>query len=193
MTPAECDVSINAEALRQGYDEVRRDGVTFRRGCGAACPWGQRAKDAVVAMMPTFGWAIWVAFKRCIYISGLYHMCFAVLQLSLPFLIGELLGYISSGQGGLGRGFGLVVALGVASTASSYCIISTFYEMRRGALQIKAATMMNVYRHSLSLTTASRYRRALTALNPRPRVSPECAAVLCSSAGRSALSDRPQT
>lgn len=155
-TPADCDVDLNAESLRQAYKIAHDCSGVDSPGGGLQWPWGQRVQSSFKDKLPAFGWSILIAFRRCIYVSGIYHVCFAALQLTLPYLIGELLAYIATGEGGPGRGFSLVAALGATSAASSYCIIGTFYEMRRGALQVKAATMMNVYRQSLQLTTASR-------------------------------------
>lgn len=160
--PVEVGVKINSDELEEAYNGVTcHDGYWFQTHSGpparitSGCkPW---LISNLVKSMPLFGWAIWFAFKRDILISGLYQAIFAILQLTLPFLIGELLEYISTGNGGLGYGFGIVIALGVVSCMSSYCIISTFYCMRRGSLKIKASTMMNVYRQSLHLTTASRF------------------------------------
>lgn len=163
-TPPDVDVESSSAKLRMAYNHVTTHMMMFKpdghvdAAKGVRQSVGHRVKAVIVRAMPPFGWAIWVAFNDVIFTSGFYHLCFAVLQLTLPFMIGELLSYISTGDGGVGYGFGLVIALGLVSCASSYCIISTFYQMRRGALQMKAATMMNVYRQALQLTTASRYR-----------------------------------
>lgn len=157
-TPSDCEVKRNADALKYEFEQLKNCEVQDE-GSATCSGLQSKIRSSVRSMMPPFGWSILFAFKQCIITSGFYHVCFAILQLTLPFLIGELLEYISTGKGGMEQGFGLVVALAVASTASSYCIITTFYHMRRGALQIKAATMMNVYQHALQLTKQSRYPR----------------------------------
>jgi hypothetical protein len=171
--PGDADVKTNASLLKAAYAQVRRQGVSLWPrwaggelvSRGTAAGWRGRAESSVVKSIPPFGWAVLVAFRGEIFISGMFHACFAVLQLTLPYLIGELLGYIATGSGGVGHGVGLVCALGLTSGMSSYGVVTAFYHTRRGSLRVRAATMMCVYEQALRLSTASRWGSGLSVLS----------------------------
>jgi hypothetical protein len=106
--------------------------------------------------IPPFGRAIFFAYRREILIGALYQFCFAALQLTLPFIIGNVIAYLNKGGGHISYGISMVFALGVISTLSSYAIILTFYNMRRTGVCIKAGMMMATYQHALRLSVAAR-------------------------------------
>jgi hypothetical protein len=106
--------------------------------------------------IPPFGRAILLAYRHDILVGALYQFCFAALQLTLPFIIGNVIAYLNGGSGDISYGVGMVFALGIVSAFSSYAIILTFYNMRRSGVCIKAGVMMATYQHALRLSVAAR-------------------------------------
>jgi hypothetical protein len=109
--------------------------------------------------IPPFGRAILRAYYGDVAMSGLYQLCFAAMQLTIPFLIGNVIAYLNerNSSSSIERGIGMVFALGIVSTVSSYAILLTFYSTRRTGVCIKAGVMMATYQHALHLSVAARH------------------------------------
>lgn len=94
-------------------------------------------------------------FKEFIY-SGLLQLVFMLFQLGQPFLIIEIVKYVSTGNGGIRLGIGLALALGCVSLCSSLSLATSLYLNRILGIEVKAGLMTAVYKQSLNLTSESR-------------------------------------
>jgi hypothetical protein len=100
--------------------------------------------------------AMFHVFRRDILRSGFFQLCFMILQLTQPFLIGKLLDEISSPKSDLKAGLLAALPLGCIAFLSSACLITAFYHLRRTGLCIRGSMMMNVYSHALLITSTAR-------------------------------------
>lgn len=146
----------------QDLREVPRDMQVARNTRLVSSHWRNECNIAQQeSREPQYSRALFGAFRPQIALSGTYQLCFLILQLIQPFIIGKLLEYVATGDGGIGYGIGLVFALGVVSFFSSLCIVACLYFMRRLGMAVRTSVMMSVYEHSLQLTTASRLRTTI--------------------------------
>jgi uncharacterized membrane protein len=81
---------------------------------------------------------------------------FIMFQVGQPFLVGQLVAYVRTGDGGIGRGIGLAIALGAISICSSIAVTIIFYVTRVIGMEVKAAMMMAVYEKTLLLTSSAK-------------------------------------
>lgn len=80
-------------------------------------------------------------------------MCF---QLAQPFLVGEIVNFIATGNGGISYGVGLAFGLLAVSMASSISLSASLYMSRLLGIAVKSGVTMLVYDHALHLTAAAR-------------------------------------
>lgn len=95
-------------------------------------------------------------FQKEFYISGILQLFFVMFQLGQPFLVGQLVKYVRTGNGGVDFGIGMAIALGAISICSSITITIVFYIMRIVGMEVKAALMMAVYEKTLTITSAAK-------------------------------------
>ncbi|RYH19548.1 ATP-binding cassette domain-containing protein [archaeon] len=105
--------------------------------------------------------ALFKAFGTRFTMAGLYQFAFFLLQFAQPFLVGALVGYVRTGEGGLGRGIGLAIGFAAISSVSSIFLSRTFDSLRRLGVAIRSGVMMAVYEQALKLTTASRLQNTV--------------------------------
>lgn len=105
---------------------------------------------------PSFSRAIFLAYGDRFLKAGIFQFSFMVFQLVQPFLVGELVAFISSSSGKLSYGIGLALAFAAVSLCSSLSLAFTWTELRRLAVTIRSVVMMAVYEQALQLTTAAR-------------------------------------
>eukprot|EP01031_Cornospumella_fuschlensis_P040437 gene40437-49283_t len=105
--------------------------------------------------------ALFRSFGSRFILAGVYQFCFFLLQFAQPFLVGALVGYVRTGEGGLRRGIGLAVGFAVISSVSSIFLSRTFDSLRRLGVAIRSGVMMAVYEQALKLTTASRLQNTV--------------------------------
>ena len=100
------------------------------------------------------------AILRCFWpsflISGAMQLVFVAFQLGQPFMIGQLVQHVRTGDGGVGVGIGLALGLGAISICSSISISVVFYITRIIGVEAKAAMMMAVYEKTLSITSSAK-------------------------------------
>ncbi len=105
--------------------------------------------------------ALYNGFGRDFLLAGSYQFCFLCAQLAQPFLVGELVAYISTGEGGIRRGVGFALGLAAVSLVSSLALSTTFYSLRRLGVAVRSGVMMSVYEQALKLTAASRLQNTV--------------------------------
>lgn len=110
------------------------------------------------ARPPSIKWALWRAYSSQIREAGVYQALFMLSQLGQPYLVGLLVQYISTGEGGIGYGIGLALALAAVSLCSSYTLASSLFLNRRLGVVVRTGVMAMVYSQSLALTSASRQK-----------------------------------
>lgn len=88
--------------------------------------------------------------------SGILQVLFLCFQLAQPFVIIEIVKYVSTGQGGIGYGIGLACILGLISLCSSLTLTTVLYMNRLLGISVKAGIMTVIYEQALHLTSASR-------------------------------------
>lgn len=84
------------------------------------------------------------------------QLLFVLFQIGQPFLVGQLVKYVRTGEGGIGFGVAMAITLGVISTCSSIAITIVFYITRIIGIEVKAAMMMAVYEKTLCITSAAK-------------------------------------
>lgn len=107
---------------------------------------------------PSLIYTLWRGFKSDILISGSYQLSFALTQLSQPYLVGELVTYVATGNGGIKYGISLAIGLILISLTSSLALTATLYNNRRLGVAVRSAIMMAVYEQALKLTASSRLK-----------------------------------
>ncbi len=105
--------------------------------------------------------AFWKGFGNRLLRAGIFQFAFMLFQLAQPFLVGELVGYIQSGEGGIRRGLGLTFGFAGISLCSSICIAVALDSLRRLGVAIRCASMMAVYEQALKLTTSARMQNSV--------------------------------
>lgn len=105
---------------------------------------------------PSFIRAIFVAYGDRIIKAGMFQFLFMVLQLVQPFLVGELVAFISGDSGTITDGIGLALGFAAVSLCSSLSLAYTWTELRRLGVAVRSVVMMAVYEQALQLTTAAR-------------------------------------
>jgi ABC-type multidrug transport system fused ATPase/permease subunit len=94
-------------------------------------------------------------------IAGVYQFGLMLFQTALPYLVGELVHYIATGEGGIQSGIGLAFGLAAVSLTSSYCYTQNTFDLRRIGTAIRSGIMMAVYSHALKLTAAARMENTI--------------------------------
>jgi ATP-binding cassette subfamily C (CFTR/MRP) protein 1 len=100
--------------------------------------------------------AILRCFRADFLLSGAMQLLFVAFQIGQPFLVGQLVRHVRTGNGGMSFGVGLAIALGVISVGSSISVTIVFYITRIIGMEVKAAMMMAVYEKALCLTSAAK-------------------------------------
>ena len=133
---------------------------------------GEKTQALAEDREPYLGFAIWKAFERFFYISLFLHFIFAVIQLSQPYVIGEIVDYIVTGKQGLSYGIGMAILLAVLSVASSLSLTSFLFMLRRLGIAVRSGLMHACYEHTLRLSALS--RQSLTVGKTTSLVSIDC-------------------
>jgi hypothetical protein len=105
--------------------------------------------------------ALFHVFRADVIRSGFFQFCFMVLQLTQPFLIGNLLDEISSPTSTLKSGLLAALPLGCVAFLSSAALITAFYQLRRTGICIRGSMMMKVYSHALLITSTARQQSSI--------------------------------
>ena len=104
---------------------------------------------------PSLLTALLKAYGREIAISGLCQMSFALTQLAQPYLVGEIVNYMATGNGGLNYGVGLTFGFASISITSSALLHLTLFRNRRLGASVRSAVMASVYSYSLNLSSSA--------------------------------------
>jgi ATP-binding cassette subfamily C (CFTR/MRP) protein 4 len=105
---------------------------------------------------PSLFRAILRCYRKGFITSGVLQALFIMFQVGQPFLVGQLVAYVRTGDGGIGRGIGLAIGLGAISICSSIAVTIIFYVTRVIGMEVKAAMMMAVYEKTLLLTSSAK-------------------------------------
>jgi len=111
----------------------------------------------------TLSSAILRGFQSEIIFSGILQLTFCFTQIAQPYLVGELVAYVSSGAGGKQYAIGVCFALAALSFASSLSFSACFFVLRRLGVAVRSGVSMGVYFHTLRLTSASRMKMTVGA------------------------------
>ena len=120
--------------------------------------WEAEKKDAAAqGRRPTVGRSLFRAFRADIVNAAFFQVYFMLSQLGQPYLVGALVSFVVTGNGGLANGIGLALALLVVSLSSSLSLAHTLFLFRRLGVAVRSGVMAAVYSHSLALTASSRF------------------------------------
>jgi hypothetical protein len=108
----------------------------------------RREANFVRVLMRVFGWRI--------LLGGTSQFLFLLFQIGQPFLVGQLVQYIQTGEGGLRVGIGYALAFAALSLCSSVAISVTLDNLRRSGVVMRSTLMIAIYEQALKLTTAAR-------------------------------------
>lgn len=138
---------------------VQHHAAVFSAAWAAECAVAREKGGAAPSLRNT----LLHIYRRDVIVGGLYQFQFMLLQLLQPFIIGRLLGYISSdrednGGGGVGTGLMWALLLAVVAFLSSNALVLAFSNNRRFGTFVRAALMMSIYEHSMKITNASRMK-----------------------------------
>lgn len=104
--------------------------------------------------------SLFKAILRCFWsefiLSGFVQLLFVAFQVGQPFLVGQLVKHVATGNGGIGFGVGMALSLGAISICSSISVTIVFYITRIIGIEVKAAMMMAVYQKTLTLTSSAK-------------------------------------
>ena len=89
-------------------------------------------------------------------IAGCYQFMFMSAQIAQPFLVSQLVYFISNNSHDVTYGIGLALGLFAVSMVSSSCLTMSFNLARKNGVALRCAIMMVVYEHSLRLTATAR-------------------------------------
>jgi len=78
-----------------------------------------------------------------------------------PFLIGQLVSYVQSGEGGIGVGIGYALGFAALSLIASTSFSIAFDILRRLGVAVRSCLMLAVYEQSLKLTTSARMQNTI--------------------------------
>lgn len=119
--------------------------------------WNHERNQAIEEdRKPSFLWSLFMAFGDRLITAGIMQCIFMLIQIGQPFLVGELVGFIQTGDGGIRRGVWLACLFGGMAFISSLLLARVFDQLRRLGDAVRAGVMMAVYEQSLRLTTSSR-------------------------------------
>jgi len=93
--------------------------------------------------------------------SGILQLLFVGFQVGQPFLVGELVQHVATGEGGIARGMGFAVGLGALSFCSSITLTMVLYTCRSIGIEVKAAIMMVIYEKTLSITSSAKQENSV--------------------------------
>ena len=110
---------------------------------------------------PSLRNALWTGYGNRLLRAGIFQFFFMLFQLGQPFLVGELVGFVQNGDGGLRRGLGLTFGFAAVSLCSSICIAAALDSLRRLGVAVRCAAMMAVYEQALKLTTSARMKNSV--------------------------------
>ena len=109
--------------------------------------------------------SLFKALVRCYFqpfaLSGLLQLLFVMFQVGQPFLVGELVHHVRTGDGGIGSGMGFAIGLGALSVCSSLSLTMVFYISRNIGTAVKAAIMMAIYEKTLSITSSAKQENSV--------------------------------
>lgn len=110
---------------------------------------------------PDFSRALFLGFLNQIINGGIFQFAFLLTQLAQPLLVGELVNYVATGEGGIKSGIAWAIALGVVAIISSSSITMALFSMRRLGAAVRSGVMMHVFTHAINLTSASKLQNSV--------------------------------
>lgn len=110
---------------------------------------------------PDFSRALFFGFLNQIINGGIFQFAFLLTQLAQPLLVGELVHYVATGEGGIKSGIAWAIALGVVAVISSSSITMALFSMRRLGAAVRSGVMMHVFTHAINLTSASKLQNSI--------------------------------
>jgi ABC-type multidrug transport system fused ATPase/permease subunit len=124
--------------------------------------WIEEQKSSIVkGKKPSLFKALLRCYFKPFALSGLLQLLFVMFQVGQPFLVGALVHYVRTGDGGIGVGMGLAVGLGALSVCSSISLTIVFYISRNIGTEVKAAIMMAIYEKTLSITSSAKQENSV--------------------------------
>eukprot|EP01038_Epipyxis_sp_PR26KG_P006080 gene6080-8376_t len=121
--------------------------------------WKEELINAKRKKSPSVKLALWLGFGNDLIVAGFYQFAFLCFQLAQPFVIGEIIRFVKTGEQGQSYGIGLAFAFGGVS--SSMALSATFYSLRILGCRIRSSITMSIYKHTLQLTTSARYQNTV--------------------------------
>lgn len=132
------------------HETVHQQGLQFWEA------WkNERTRAEEVGTEPSMVRALICAFGHRFFIAGCYQLSFMLFQLAQPFLVAELVQFISEG-GPVSTGVGLALGFAAASLICSISIAQALSHLRQLGVAVRCGVMMAVYEQALRLTTAAR-------------------------------------
>lgn len=132
------------------HETVHQQGLQFWE------TWkNERKRAEEVGTEPSMVRALICAFGHRFFIAGCYQLSFMLFQLAQPFLVAELVQFISEG-GPVSTGVGLALGFAAASLICSISIAQALSHLRQLGVAVRCGVMMAVYEQALRLTTAAR-------------------------------------
>jgi hypothetical protein len=110
---------------------------------------------------PSINHALLSVFGKRFIVAGLVQLLFLVVSIGQPFLIGELIIYVQSGDGGVGVGVGYAIAFAALSMIASIAMGIALDLVRRLGVAVRSCLMLAVYEQALKLTTAARMKNTV--------------------------------
>ncbi len=110
---------------------------------------------------PDFSRALFLGFLNQIINGGIFQFAFLLTQLAQPLLVGELVHYVATGEGGIKSGIAWAIGLGVVAIISSSSITMALFSMRRLGAAVRSGVMMHVFTHAINLTSASKLQNSI--------------------------------
>jgi ABC-type bacteriocin/lantibiotic exporter with double-glycine peptidase domain len=124
--------------------------------------WYEEKVQAVIEQREaSLSTALARGFKNNLVRAGIYQTVFMVSQLAQPFLVGELVNFVATGDGGASVGLGLAFGLACISGISSFSITMAFLTLRNLGISIRSGMMMLIYEHALKLTSNSKQKNTV--------------------------------
>ncbi len=99
--------------------------------------------------------AIFSGYKYDFILSGSYQMAYMIMQLLQPWVIGELLYFLSSGSRDIDKGILLAFSISLISLLSSISFAANTYMLKRTGIAVRSGLMMMVYNHTVSISNIS--------------------------------------
>ena len=119
--------------------------------------WREEVQEASkIKSKPSLTRGLLRAFRADIMAGSVKQFFFMITQIAQPYLVGELVQFTATSNGGINYGVALAIGLAVVSVVSSTSLSASLFSSRKLGIAVRSALMMAVYEHGLQLTASSR-------------------------------------